>query len=70
MLLAAVPGRYGDGGTITLVNKIDGSPNRAVTEDKSINTFMGHKMTEVNFKRFLIVPTGSEVTGLTVSTDG
>ena len=70
MLLAAVPGRYGDGGPITVVNKVDGSPNRLVTEDKSVNTFMGRKMTDLTFKRFLTVPTGSEVTGLTESPDG
>ena len=70
MLLAAVPGKLGDGGPITVVNKADGSPNRAVTDDKSVNTFMGRKMTDVTFKRFLTAPTGSEVTGLTESPDG
>jgi hypothetical protein len=70
MLLAAVPGRQGDGGAINVVNKADGSPNRAVTGDKSVNTYMGRKMTDVTFKRFLTAPVGAEVTGLTESPDG
>ena len=70
MLLAAVPGNYGDGGPITVLNKADGSPNRSVTEDKPVNTFMGRKMTDVTFRRFLTAPVGAEVTGLTESPDG
>ena len=70
MLLAAVPGKHGDGGPITVVNKADGSPNRAVTDDKSVTTYMGRKMTDVTFKRFLTAPVGAEVTGLTESPDG
>ena len=70
MLLAAVPGNYGDGGPITVVNKSDGSPNRTVADDKSVTTFMGRKMTDVTFRRFLTAPVGAEVTGLTESPDG
>ncbi len=70
MLLAAVPGNYGDGGPVTVINKADGSPNRAVTGDKPVNTFMGRKMTDVTFRRFLTAPVGAEVTGLTESPDG
>lgn len=70
MLLAAVPGTYGDGGPITVVNKADGSPNRTVTTDKTVQTFMGKKMTDVTFKRFLTAPTGAEVTGVAESPDG
>jgi hypothetical protein len=33
----------GDGGKITVVNKADGSPNRTVTADKSVETFMGKR---------------------------
>ena len=70
MLLAAVPGVQGDGGPITVVNKVDGSPNRTVTADKTVQTFMGKKMTDVTFKRFLTAPTGAEVTGVAESPDG
>lgn len=70
MLLAAVPGVHGDGGAVTVVDKVDGSPNRAVTADKTVQTFMGKKMTDVTFKRFLTAPTGAEVTGVAESPDG
>ena len=70
MLLAAVPGVQGDGGSITVVNKADGSPNRTVTTDKTVQTFVGKKMTDVTFKRFLTAPTGAEVTGVAESPDG
>ncbi len=70
MLLAAVPGVQGDGGQITVNDKVDGSPNRAVTADKTVQTFMGKKMTDVTFKRFLTAPTGAEVTGVAESPDG
>ena len=70
MLLAAVPGMHGDGGAITVNDKADGSPNRTVTGDKAVQTFMGKKMTDVTFKRFLTAPTGAEVTGVAESPDG
>ena len=70
MLLAAIPGVQGDGGAVTVVNKADGSPNRAVTADKTVQTFMGKKMTDVTFKRFLTAPVGAEVTGVAESPDG
>ncbi len=70
MLLAAVPGTTGDGGAINVVNKANGSPNTTVTTDKTVQTFIGKKMTDVTFKRFLTCPTGAEVTGLAESPDG
>ena len=70
MLLAAVPGVHGDGGAVAVVNKVDGSPNRSVTADKTVQTFMGKKMTDVTFKRFLTAPVGAEVTGVAESPDG
>lgn len=70
MLLAAVPGVQGDGGVVTVTDKADGSPNRTVTTDKTVQTYMGKKMTDVTFKRFLTAPTGSEVTGVAESPDG
>lgn len=70
MLLAAIPGTHGDGGPITVVNKVNGSPNLTVSADKTVQTFMGKKMTDVTFKRFLTAPVGAEVTGLAESPDG
>ena len=70
MLLAAIPGNYGDGGTRTVVNKVNGSPNAAVNADKTVTTFAGRPMTDTIFKRFLTAPTGAEVTGIAESPDG
>ncbi len=70
MLLAAIPGNYGDGGARTVVNKANGSPNAAVTTDKTVTTFAGRPMTDTIFKRFLTAPTGAEVTGVAESPDG
>jgi uncharacterized protein len=70
MLLAAVPGNYGDGGALEVVNKPNGSPNTTVLTDKTITTHAGRKMTDTIFKRFLTAPTGAEVTGVAESPDG
>ena len=70
MLLAAVPGTTGDGGSRTVVNLPGGSPDRTVTANKSVVTYAGKPMTDTIFKRFLTAPTGSEVTGVAESPDG
>ncbi len=70
MLLAAIPGKHGDGGVRTVVNKANGSPNTAVTTDKTVTTYAGRDMTEATLKRFLTAPLGSEVTGVAESADG
>ncbi|MCY7372061.1 MAG: DUF839 domain-containing protein [Polaromonas sp.] len=70
MLLAAVPGRHGDGGPRSVANLADGSPNTTVTTEKIVNTFAGKPMTDVIFRRFLVAPKGAEVTGVAESPDG
>jgi len=70
MLLAAVPGSYGDGGPVTVTNQANGKPGTAGTGPVSVNTFAGKKMNDTIFKRFLTAPLGSEVTGLAESPDG
>jgi secreted PhoX family phosphatase len=73
MLLAAIPGRHGDGGAVSVVNKADGSPDAATRTaglDTAITTRAGRKMTDATFKRFLVAPKGAEITGLTESPDG
>jgi secreted PhoX family phosphatase len=67
MLLAAVPGTVGDGQKITVTNTmtVAGAP---VTASKE--TFIGAALGEVNLRRFLVAPKGSEVTGLTETPDG
>lgn len=74
MLLAAVPGTTGDGGSRTVVNASGGSPasavNSAAPTTKSVVTYAGKPMNDTIFKRFLTAPIGAEVTGVTESPDG
>lgn len=59
MLLAALPGRLGDGGEKTLTYG-----------DKQVRTHMGKAQTSATFKRFLVGPKGAEITGITETPDG
>lgn len=70
MLLAAIPGRYGDGGAVDVVNKPSGSPNQTVTQDVTVRTYAGRKMTPATLKRLFVGPRGAEITGLTETPDG
>jgi secreted PhoX family phosphatase len=56
MMLAALPGQVGDGGTLTTK---DGQPTR-----------MGAKPTDATVRRFLVGPFDCEITGVTVTPDG
>ncbi|MEO5736558.1 MAG: alkaline phosphatase PhoX, partial [Variovorax sp.] len=70
MLLAAIPGSYGDGGKIDVVNQANGKPGVAGTAPVTVSTYAGKKMNDTIFKRFLTAPKGAEVTGLAESPDG
>ena len=70
MLLAAIPGSYGDGGKIDVVNQANGKPGVAGTGPVTVSTYAGKKMNDTIFKRFLTAPKGAEVTGLAESPDG
>jgi len=70
MLLAAVPGSYGDGGKISVTNQANGKPGTAGTAPVVVDTYAGKKMNDTIFRRFLTAPLGSEVTGLAESPDG
>lgn len=64
MLLAAIPGQVGDGGTKTVSNlREDGST-------KNVKTFAGKEPTEANLKRFLVGPRDCEITGWAETPDG
>ncbi len=63
MLLAAIPGKVGDGDSKTIVNQ-DGDKSRAVT------THVGAPATDSKLRRFLVGPVDCEVTGLAESPDG
>ena len=64
MMLAAVPGRVGDGGTRTLTYP------RATGGDLVVTTRVGALPTADTLKRFLVGPAGCEITGLCETPDG
>ena len=70
MLLAAIPGRYGDGGAVDVVNLPSGSPNQTVASPVTVRTYAGRRMTEATLKRLFVAPRGAEITGLTETPDG
>ena len=63
MLLAAVPGRVGDG-EARLVSNADGAATSAVT------TYVGEDLGEKRLRRFLVGPKECEITGITETPDG
>ncbi|MES2538907.1 MAG: PhoX family phosphatase [Pseudomonadota bacterium] len=63
MMLAAVPGKVGDGAKKTIFNT-DGGTTRAV------DTFVGAQPGESNLRRFLVGPRECEITGLAETPDG
>ncbi len=64
MMLAALPGRVGDGGARTL------SHRRADGSQLDVLTQIGKPATPDTLKRFLVGPKGSEITGLAETPDG
>ncbi|WP_404482277.1 alkaline phosphatase PhoX [Novosphingobium sp. BL-52-GroH] len=62
MLLAAIPGRVGDGGAVTITNTNGGTGTQA--------TFVGAKATAANLRRFLVGPAQCEITGIDQTPDG
>lgn len=64
MMLAAVPGRVGDGGKQTL------SYSRSAGGTLAVDTFVGATPTAQTLKRFLVGPVGCEITGLCETPDG
>jgi secreted PhoX family phosphatase len=59
MLLAALPGQRGDGGSKTLAYG-----------DKQITTHVGKPQTPATLARFLVGPKGAEITGICETPDG
>ena len=70
MLLAALPGRVGDGGPVTVENLPAGSPDPGVVPATTVTTRMGAKPGPARLRRFLTAPAGAEVTGLAETPDG
>jgi len=67
MLLAAVPGSVGDGGTFTVSNTLTVS---GAEKKNTQATFVGGILGESRLRRFLVGPIGAEVTGITETADG
>ena len=63
MLLAAVPGKVGDGAKKTISN-VDGATT------KTVDTYVGAQLGETNLRRFLVGPKECEITGLAETPDG
>jgi secreted PhoX family phosphatase len=59
MLLAAMPGRVGDGAAVKLKSG-----------DKEVTTYAGKPQTPATLRRFLVGPRGAEITGITETPDG
>jgi secreted PhoX family phosphatase len=67
MLLAAIPGKVGDGKKISVENKmVVGGTEMVAKQD----TFIGAALGEAQLRRFLVAPVGAEVTGITETADG
>lgn len=67
MMLAAVPGTVGDGGSYTITST-DVPTNR--TADQAVTTFVGKDATPTTLKRFLVGPKQCEITGIAETPDG
>jgi len=67
MMLAALPGRHGDGGTVSVANTAVPSNGSA---DQTVTTYAGKDATDATLKRFLVGPKGCEITGITETPDG
>jgi secreted PhoX family phosphatase len=67
MMLAALPGEVGDGGKVTVKNKmvVNGAEQTGTQE-----TFIGATLGEARLRRFLLGPKGSEITGVTEAPGG
>jgi secreted PhoX family phosphatase len=67
MMLAAIPGQVGDGGKVTVKNKM---MVNGVEQTGTQETFMGAALGDAKLRRFLVAPKGAEVTGITETADG
>ena len=62
MMLAAIPGKVGDGGAKT-INNVDGASTKAV------QTYVGAPLGDANLRRFLVGPVECEITGVAETPD-
>lgn len=67
MMLAAIPGKVGDGSVVSVVNKAVPSNGGA---DQTIPTRVGAKASTTAVRRFLVGPKDCEITGVAETPDG
>jgi len=67
MLLAAIPGQVGDGGKVTVNNRM---VVNGVEQTGKQETFVGATLGDAKLRRFLVAPPGAEVTGIAETPDG
>lgn len=67
MMLAAIPGQVGDGGKVIVKNKM---VVNGVEQTGTQETFLGAALGDAKLRRFLVAPSGAEVTGITETADG
>jgi secreted PhoX family phosphatase len=67
MMLAAIPGHVGDGGKVTVKNRM---MVNGVEQTGTQETFVGATLGDAKLRRFLVAPPGAEVTGVAESPDG
>jgi secreted PhoX family phosphatase len=67
MMLAALPGQVGDGGKVSVKNRM---VINGVEQTGTQDTFVGATLGEARLRRFLIGPKGAEVTGVTEAPGG
>ena len=67
MMLAALPGSYGDGGAVSVANTAVPSNGNA---NQTVATYAGKDATDATLRRFLVGPKGCEITGITETPDG
>ncbi len=67
MMLAAIPGAVGDGGTKMVTNKAVPTNSNS---DQTLQTYLGQPASPMVLRRFLVGPRDCEITGITESPDG
>ena len=67
MMLAALPGKQGDGKTTTITNTAVPTNTNA---NQVVTTYAGAAATTATLRRFLVGPKGCEITGITETPDG
>lgn len=67
MMLAALPGAYGDGSTVSVANLAVPANGAA---DQTVTTYAGKDASNATLRRFLVGPKGCEITGISETPDG